>query len=121
MTDSLRALKILVIVMGVVIVIGTAVVIITIIKRANTNWSELSVQSMNQVPVGQANVSGQASTAGFGTQTVEIPRESEIADMVTQGDRLIIRLELTDGSQQVLILDMETGHRIGVFEIRSGP
>ena len=120
MTNSLRALKILVIAMGVVIVIGTAVVIITIFQRASVNWDEASVQSTDQVPVSQILTSVQASHTGFGTRTLEIPRDSEIVDMVAQGDRLIVSLNLVDGSLQILILDMMTGYRIGLFELRQG-
>ena len=121
MTNSLRALKILVIAMGVVIVIGTAVVIITIIYRASVNWDESSVQSTDQVPVSQILTSVQASHTGFGTRTLEIPEDSEIIDMVAQGDRLIVRLKLVDSSLQILILDMMTGYRIGLLELRQGP
>ena len=38
MTDSLRALKFLVIGMGVAIVVGTAVVVATIVQRAGAGW-----------------------------------------------------------------------------------
>lgn len=121
MTNSLRALKILVIAMGVVIVIGTAVVIITIFQRASVNWNESSVQSTDRATVSQTHASGQTSPTGFGTRTLEIPRDSEIVDMVAQGDRLIVRLKLVDGSLQILILDMMTGYRIGLLELRQGP
>ena len=121
MTNSLRALKILVIAMGVVIVIGTAVVIITIFQRASINWSESSAQSTDQAPVSQTHAPGHASPAGFGIRALEIPRESEIIDMVAQDNRLIVRLKLVDGSRQILILDTMTGYQIGVFELRQGP
>jgi len=120
MTNSLRALKILVIAMGVVIVIGTAVVIITIFQRASVNWNVSSLQSTDQTPGSQVHTSGQASLTGFGTRTLEIPEDSEIINMVAQGDRLIVSLNLVDGSLQILILDMMTGYRIGLFELRQG-
>tara|TARA_A100001037_G_scaffold101034_2_gene92050 strand:- start:1743 stop:2108 length:366 start_codon:yes stop_codon:yes gene_type:complete len=121
MTDSLRALKILVIAMGVVIVIGTAVVIITIIQRASANWGDAPANQVDQLSTSRTTPLDSTPLTGFGTRTLEIPRDSEIVDMVAQGDRLIVRLKLADGSRQILVLDMMTGARIGVFELRQGP
>lgn len=117
MTDSLRALKFLVIAMGVVIVIGTAVVVVTIFQRASAKWTEDS-------RVGRAEEGTSPSVAirtGFGTRTLEVPRGSRIVGMVAEGDRLIVRLELTDGARRILVLDTMTGARLGTFEVREAP
>ena len=117
MTDSLRALKILVIAMGVVIVIGTAVVVITIFQRAGAKWSEDGAAGQ----IERVAAPDSAAPTGFGTRTLEVPRGSRIVGMVAQGNRLIVRLELTDGGRRILILDTMTGANLGAFEVREAP
>lgn len=114
MTDSLRALKFLVIAMGVVIVIGTGVVVITIFLRAGAKLADDGL-------AGQATVPGTVVSTGFGTRTLEVPRGSRIVSMVAEGDRLIVRLEGAGGGRQILILDTMTGARLGTFEVREAP
>ena len=117
MTDSLRALKFLVITMGAVIVIGTGVVIITIIQRASAKLS-------NDGPITQASeapVPVSTALEGFGSRTLEVPRGSRIVNMVAAGNRLIFQLDEAGGGGQILILDTMTGARLGTFEIREAP
>ena len=117
MTDSLRALKFLVIAMGVVIVVGTAVVVITIFQRAAAPGSD-AVSAERAERRGPARPEARG---GFGTQQLEIPRGSRIADMIAEDDRLILRLELADGTRRIVVLDTESGARLGTFEIRESP
>lgn len=117
MTDSLRALKFLVIAMGVVIIIGTAVVVVTIFHRASTGWG-------GGQPVGPAvevAASGAAPGSGFGTRTLDVPRGSRIVDMIAEGDRLFVRLEMSEGAHRIIVLDTVTGARLGEFEVRGSP
>lgn len=117
MTDSLRALKFLVIAMGVVIIIGTAVVVVTIFQRASTGWG-------GDQPVGPAIevvASDAAPSSGFGTRTLDVPRSSRIVDMAAEGDRLFIHLETSGGGHRIVVLDTATGVRLGAFDIREAP
>ncbi len=98
----MQALKALVIVLGVMIVAGIAVIGVTIYHRA-TN------------PVNRP-VPG----PGFGKMALELPAGSRVVEMVAEDDRLILRLRLADGGRRILILDMATGKRLGIFESRDG-
>lgn len=117
MTDSLRPLKFLVIAMGVVIVIGTIIVVVTIVQRASTKSDE-GVAAPSAAAVGSAMTS---APQGFGVQTLDIPRGARIAEMVAEGDRLIVRLDLAGGARQIVVLDTATGKRLGTFEVRETP
>ena len=91
----MRALKFLVIAMGVLIVIGVGVIAVTIADR--------SAQS----------VSGAAAEV-----SIAIPPGSRIVETTLDGDRMALRLELSDGKTRVLVLDTVTGREITRVDIR---
>ena len=117
MTDSLRALKFLVIAMGAVILIGTGVVIITIIQRASAKLSDEGPAT----PASEAFTPEYTSPTGFGSRTLEVPRDSRIVNMVAAGDHLIVRVEVAGGGYQIIILDIISGVRLGLFDFREAP
>ena len=117
MTDSLRALKFLVIAMGAVIVIGTGVVIITIIQRASAKLSDESPATQ----ASEASTPERTPPTGFGSRTLEVPHGSRIVKMVAEGNRLIVRLDVSGGGRQIIILDTMTGARLGTIEVREAP
>ena len=83
----MRALKVLVIVMGVLIVAGTAVVIVTVAKR-----------------VSQAGRAASGSVAA----SLMLPAGCKVAEMTTIGDRLALRLEGEGDCGQILLVDPAT-------------
>ncbi len=90
MGDGMRALKITTIVMGVLIVIGTTALIITVARRA---------------PVASSTVAGwPASLAAV----LDEPAGTRIAGIVAVRDRLAVRLE-GGGADRVLLIDPATG------------
>ena len=101
----MQALKALVIVLGVMIVAGIAVIGVTIYHRA-TNLVNSPVPGSTE--------------PGFARVALELPPGSRIVEMTAEGDRLILRLRLADGGWRILILDMATGKRLGTFELRDG-
>ena len=117
MTDSLRALKFLVIGMGVAIAVGVAVVVVTIIQRASASWED----ARSATPAVEAAASDAAPRPGFGTRTLDVPRGGRIVDMTAEGDRLFIRLETPEGARRIVVLDAATGVRLGAFEVRESP
>ena len=94
----MRALKILVVIMGIVLVAGFAALIIIIANRHR-----------------QAGV---AVSHSFPTAAIEIPRGARIEAMTTAQDRLILDLVLPDGERQLVVLDLATGARLGTIELR---
>jgi hypothetical protein len=109
----MQTLKALVIVLGVMIVAGIAVVGVTIYHRA-TNLVNSPVPRSAE-PAGRTGLG-----PGFGKVALELPAGSRIVEMTAEDDRLILRLRLADGGRQILILDMATGKRLGTFELRDG-
>ncbi|MCH7544417.1 MAG: hypothetical protein IIB65_12365 [Proteobacteria bacterium] len=117
----MQALKTLVIVLGVVIVAGIAVIGVTIYHRA-TNPVNSPVPDS---PKPAAKPAPKPATEpgfgpGFGRVVLELPPGSRVVEMTAEDDRLILRLRLADGGRQILILDMATGKRLGTFELKEG-
>lgn len=109
----MKTLKTLVIVLGVMIVAGIAVIGVTIYHRA-TNLVN------SPVPGSTEPGFGPGVGPGFGKVALKVPPGSRVLEMTAEDDRLILRLGLADGGWQILILDMGTGKRLGIFEPRTG-
>ncbi len=109
----MQVLKTLVIVLGVMIVAGIAVIGVTIYHRA-TNLVN------SPVPASAESAVWTGPGPGFGPVVLELPPGSRIVEMTAEDGRLILRLRLADGGRQILILDMATGKRLGTFELKEG-
>jgi hypothetical protein len=99
----MRALKILVVVMGVMIVIGFAVLVAGIASKMSRNRPGAS----NERP--------------FAATAIDIPRGARIEAMTSAPNRLILDLILPGGERQLLVLDLTTGARLGTIELRAAP
>ena len=99
----MRALKILVVVMGVMLVVGFAALVALIAGRISRG--------------------GPAATAahGFGSPSIDVPRGARIEAMTGVADRLILALELPDGGRQLVVIDLATGVRLGSIELHPVP
>ncbi len=99
----MRALKILVVVMGVMLVVGFAVLVVVV--------------------AGRVSRSGPAPTAarGFASPSIDIPRDARIEAMTVGPDRLVIALALPEGGRQVLVIDLATGIRLGTIQLHPAP
>lgn len=104
----MRALKILVAAMGVMLVLGVAVVIATIAYRAIHQSAPVAVLA----PAG--------GVRGFGSTTVKLPPGAKVAEMRSVGPRLVLRLDRPDGSEVLLVLDADTGTALGTIDLRPG-
>jgi hypothetical protein len=99
----LRALKILVIVMGIMLVVGFAALILVIAGRMSHRGAAVSARH----PPPRTEI--------------EIPRGARVEAMTTAPDRLILDLVLPDGNRQIVVIDLATGARVGEIELRSAP
>jgi Family of unknown function (DUF6476) len=99
----MRALRILVVVMGVVLIIGFAALVAVIAGR-----------------VSRGRPAPTAAHA-FSGQIIEIPPGARIEAMTAGPDRLILALTLPEGGRQLLIIDLATGARLGTIELHSTP
>ena len=98
----MRALKILVVVMGVMLVVGFAALVALIAGRVSR---------------------GPAATAaqGFAAAPIDIPRGARIEAMTAGPDRLILALTLPEGGRQLVVIDLAKGVRLGTIELHQVP
>ena len=99
----LRALKILVVVMGVMLVVGFAGLVAIIAGRVSRG--------------------GPAATAarGFAAPPIDIPRGARIEAMTAGPNRLILALALPEGGKQLVVIDLTNGVRLGTIELHQVP
>jgi hypothetical protein len=103
MAENFRALKILVISLGVVIIAGTAVVVGTIIHRIGERGE----------PGDRNAPRGGAAGPAFGDVRIDVPRGSRIEQSHVVDDRIILRLSTREGATRLLVIDLKTGREIG--------
>src|SRR4051794_1271322 len=99
----MRALKLLVIVMGVLIVVGVVALV-----------------AIMAGPLGPRGAAPGAA-AGFGRSAVDPPAGAVIAEMQGAGDRVVLRLVLPGGRQELLVIDSTSGKTLGTIELRPQP
>ena len=99
----MRALKILVVVMGVMLVVGFAALVVVI--------------------AGRVSGGGSAATAAheFAAAPMDVPRGARIEAMTAGPDRLIRALALPEGGRQLVIIDLVKGVRLGTIELHPVP
>jgi hypothetical protein len=112
----MQALKALVIIMGVLIVIGTAVVVVTIYNRVSRMGGQ---QSAADVPAatGAAPPVADAAPASFGEARLPVPDGCRVVEMVPAGDRLLLRLGSIQRCNRILVIDLDTGSQLGSIDL----
>ncbi len=98
----MRALKILVVVMGVMIVAGVAVLVAVIIGRA-------------------AKPGGGGGVRDFAAPAITIPPDARIEAIGTGTDRVVVALVLADGSRQLVIIELASGRKLGTIALQPEP
>jgi hypothetical protein len=96
----MRALKALVVVMGIMLIGGFAVLVAAIIGRVSHRVSP---------------------SRSFSTTAIDIPREARVEAMTTGSDRLVLDLLLPEDRRQLIVIDLTTGARLGTIELRALP
>ena len=99
----LRALKILVAAMGVMLVAGVAALIVVIAGR-------VSPRQPAAIPA-----------PPFAAAPIEVPAGARVETLGVGGDRVVLVLVLPDGDRQLVIIDQATGRRVGTIPLRPGP
>ena len=99
----MRALKILVIVMAVLLVGGSAALVTAIIAR-----------------VGRAPPAGpSAALERVGPVSVALPPGARIAATELSGDRVLVRVLLAEGGEELMLFDAQTGAPVATIELRA--
>ncbi|WP_156816310.1 hypothetical protein [Oceanibaculum indicum] len=104
----MRALKIAVVVMGVMIVVGLAVIAATIVGRLGGKTEEPE-------PAVTMSLAPGAPLTTFDPATVPLPAGSRLQQIVPAGDRLVLHLAGEGGRNVLMVLDMAGGRVLGSF------
>lgn len=104
----MRALKILVVFLGVLLVGGTAAMVAAVLYRVNHR------------PAAPQEAARPAGGRGFDHATIDLPEGARVLSVDASGERLVIRLALAQGGEALLLVDPKTGARLGTIELRPG-
>lgn len=98
----MRALKILVIVMGVLLVGGATALVAAVIARI------------------ERGPSGAVNAAAAAPVHTALPSGSRILAAELSGDRLLVRLALPDGGETLMLFNARNGAAVAVIDGRGG-
>jgi len=90
----MAALKVLVVVMGVLIVGGVGLILYGLATRMDLSRG------------------GQ-----FADGRIELPAGGKVLDMTAAGDRLVLRVALPDASERLVVVDLTRGRQLGTMEL----
>ena len=96
----MRSLKFLVLVMGVMLVGGFAILVALVAGKM---------------------LRGGNVPRSFANTTIDIPRGAEINVRTAGTDRLVLELVLPDGGRHLVIVDLTTGAHLGTITLRAQP
>jgi hypothetical protein len=99
---NMRALKLLVIVLGVLLAAGVAALAVAVVMRLN-------------------HAAPPAPVAGGGSAVIALPPGSKIVSTEASGGRLIARIELPGGGVELIIFDLANGARIATIDLAPQP
>lgn len=103
----MRALKIMVVVMGIVLVGGFIALIVSIAYMAK--------QRQAAAPVAVA------ARAPYAAPPIKLPAGARIETMALGADRLVLSIVTQDGDRELLVLDPASGRRLGTIPLRAAP
>jgi hypothetical protein len=103
----MRALKVLVIVMGVVLVAGIVALGFAVQYRVN---------HPRPAPMATGPAIGPASAPN--AMTLDLPQGAKVVGAEASGDRLVVRVELAGGGQELIIVNLATGAPLATVTLR---
>jgi hypothetical protein len=106
----MRTLKVLVIVMGVLLVAGIVALGFAVQYRLN---------HPRQVPGGSPPGAAAIGPAGApSAMTLDLPQGARVVGAEASGDRLVVRVELAGGNEELIIVNLVTGAPIVTVTLR---
>ena len=108
----MRALKILVVVMGILLIGGFATLIAVIAHRFKQQ-PEATAVTAAPTPA--------TAAVPFTASPVELPAGSRLEAMAVGADRLVLHMMLSDGNRELLVIDLASGRRLGTIPLRVAP
>jgi hypothetical protein len=103
----MRALKALVIGMGILIVLAFGLLVYGLVKRSAE-------------PVASSAATG-AVVHPYGPVAIALPPGARLVDTQASEGRLLVQLELAGGVRRVLVLDLASGALVGSIELKPQP
>ena len=103
----MRALKLLVIVMGLLIVIGFTALIVIIVGRITHPGEGKSQASTSSQP--------------FAAAPIELRSGARIEAMAVGPDRLVLNVALPNGERELVVIETATGRRLGSIPVHIAP
>ena len=100
----MRSLKVLVVVMGVLLVGGTAALVAAIIDRASHRTAAPALRPM--------------AARGFDRAVVDLPAGARVLGSEAADGRLVVRIGLAAGGEELLLIDPASGALLGTIELR---
>jgi len=100
----MRSLKILVVALGVLLVAGIVGLGFAVSYRLNHPRPVAPVMA--------------AATATGASIVVDLPPGAKVLKTKASGDRLVVRVGLAAGGEEVLIFNLETGARVATIELK---
>lgn len=113
----MKALKALVIVMGGLILVGLAVVIVTVARRAGAPADRPEAAAPGMPPAGVSPPLAGAAPFAFGAVRVPVPHGFAYDGVEAEAGRLLVRLRARDGRGRIVVLDLATGRPLGTVEV----
>lgn len=101
----MRALKILVVVLGVLLALGTVALVAAIVYRVRHGpLRTLVVPPRPEIP---------------GKVVAELPAGAHIEGTELAGDRIVVRVALPGGEEELILFDARNGKQVATIELRS--
>ena len=114
----LGAVKVAAVVMAVMIVVGVAVLGVTLAKRLGGDKPDAPVAA---VPVPAAGPVGGAPPTAFGEVSLRLPPRARVMDMALDQRRLVLHLQLAGRYKALMVVDLESGRSLGLIRLEPDP
>jgi hypothetical protein len=112
----MQLLKVAVIVMGAMIVVGIGILGYTIVSRSS------KMISQDAAPTAPAPIeANDPLPAGFASSALGLPAGSRVQTMSVENRRLILVVDVPEAGERVIIVDLETGARLGAIHLEAAP
>ncbi|MDA0655285.1 MAG: DUF6476 family protein [Proteobacteria bacterium] len=102
---KLQALKVLVVIMGVLIFVGLGFLAYGLAAKFG----------------GSSAISSGSAVSALKPLSVMLPKGAEVTETTLSENRLLVRLTLSDGSIRLLIFDVTDGRQIGAINLKRAP
>lgn len=102
----MQALKIIVVVMGVLIVVGLGGLVVGVYQKTTRSDAEPGPGS---------------GAAAFGTVRLAQPPDARVVETSAIAERLFVRLRDSTSREWIVVLDLKTGRVLGTIEVHDRP